>query len=415
MTESTEVKFFSNENTGAPQLENTWGCLINVLDACLVTGFSGQPVSTLACNEGLVTVTFATAHTYKQNQVIKITGANTTELNGEFRILSIPNANTLTYRLSTAATLTTTGQITCSLPPLGWKKTYSGAQKAVYQANNGLDPMYLRVDDSCSIGAPETGAKFAKITVCDAMSGIDTFDGIQMPYNAQNPNRNHGFNNNLHGWFKWYHATQRNGSNNNFIESTPPQNGIREWLVVGDATFFVILNRTNMQENLYFIYGFGKVQNLTNDTDNYALLVSSVNATISTVVWHQIHDPISGARSDYRANSFIFFDKNGAPNYQQLQKFEMPYMNIDPTAMNGISEQQYSGRANTLEGFSTLGKYIGFDMFAVSQNLPVFRLPFIRSLAQMGSQMQWQDSAVCVRSNNQEGGQAAYLVCLKER
>src|SRR5690606_42102502 len=44
---NTEIKWFSFDNTNAPQFTNTWGCLIDVLDACLVTGFGSQIVSSI--------------------------------------------------------------------------------------------------------------------------------------------------------------------------------------------------------------------------------------------------------------------------------------------------------------------------------------------------------------------------------
>ena len=131
MAENTDVKFYMFSNTNAPQLTNSWGCLIDVLDACLVNGFGTQTVATLTAVNDLCTVSFGSAHNFKQHQVIKITGASQAEFNGEFRILSVPDASSFTFQLeSNASTSTATGTISCSLPPLGWQKPYSGTQKA---------------------------------------------------------------------------------------------------------------------------------------------------------------------------------------------------------------------------------------------------------------------------------------------
>lgn len=404
-------------NTNAPQLTNSWGCLIDVLDACLVNGFGAQTVASLTAVNNLCTVSFGSAHNFKQHQVIKITGASQTEFNGEFRILSVPNVSSFTFQLETnASTSTATGTISCSLPPLGWEKTYSGTQKAVYRADNGLDPMYLRVDDSCASGAPVTGAKFGKITVCDAMSGIDSFDGVQMPFSASDPNANHSFSNNRHGWFKWYHATLKYSWTNYFTESEAPSEGNRDWVIVGDKTFFLLLNQSNMQENRFFIYGFGKVQSPLNGSDNYALLVSDAYVTTSDMVWHQIYDPISGGRGDHRANSHVFYDKAGGANYQRIQQFSMPFVEVYTSVIHGLSIPQYSGAANTIDSYAVLGKYIGFDIIGYAQNIPVFYLPFIKSLAQIGTHLSFQNEGfVTFLANYQEDAQPSYLLNLKER
>lgn len=417
MAENTEVKFYMFNNTNAPQLTNSWGCLIDVLDACLVNGFGSQIVTSLTAVGDLCTVSFGSAHNFKQHQVIKITGANQAEFNGEFRILSVPNISSFTFQLeSNASTSTATGTIVCELPPLGWQKPYSGTQKGVYKANGGLDPMYLRVDDNYAAGAPITGAKFGKITVCDAMSGIDSFDGAQMPFNASDPTRNHSFADSRHGWFKWYHATLKNGANNSFLESAIPSEGNRDWVIVGDKTFFLLLNRSNMQENRFFIYGFGKVQSPLNGSDNYALLVSDAYVTTSTIVWHQIYDPISGGRSDYRPNSHVFYDKASGANYQKIQQFSMPFVSLGTGNVNGLLIPQYSGAVNTIDSYAVLGKYIGFDIVGYAQNIPVFILPFVKSLAQIGTHLDFQNNGyLSFLSNPQESAQPSYLIKLKER
>ena len=186
MVASTDIKFYTNENINAPALSDSWGSIIDVLDACLVTGFGSQTVSTLTASGTTVTATFGSAHKFLQHQVIKITGADQAEFNGEYRIQQVPTANTLILELNTIpSTSTATGAISCSLPPLGWQKKFTATHKAVYKGQNGLDPMFLRVDASLPDGYTPTWAKTAKITVSDGMSDIDTFTGNQMPLTHQ--------------------------------------------------------------------------------------------------------------------------------------------------------------------------------------------------------------------------------------
>ena len=102
MVASTDVKFYVHTNNNAPQLTNNFGCMIDVLVACLVNGFGSQTVSTLNASGTTVTATFGSAHNFMQYQVIKIAGATQTEYNGEFRILTVPNANSITFQLAAA-------------------------------------------------------------------------------------------------------------------------------------------------------------------------------------------------------------------------------------------------------------------------------------------------------------------------
>lgn len=156
MPASTDIKFYVHTNNNAPQLTNNYGCMIDVLDACLVNGFGAQSVSTLKAIGKVVTVTFGNAHNLMQYQVIKIVGANQSEFNGEHRILSVPNATSFTYEIAnTASVAQATGTIVCSLPSLGWEKPFSSVAtsgtggKAAYRSTNLLLPSrpFLRVVD----------------------------------------------------------------------------------------------------------------------------------------------------------------------------------------------------------------------------------------------------------------------------
>ena len=86
MVASTDIKFYVHTNNNAPQLSNTWGCLIDVLDACLVNGVQVGTVSSLTASGTTVTATFGSAHNLQQYQVIKISGATQSEYNVEAKI-----------------------------------------------------------------------------------------------------------------------------------------------------------------------------------------------------------------------------------------------------------------------------------------------------------------------------------------
>lgn len=242
---SNKVQWFSHENLGAPQLTNTWGCLIDVLDACLVSGFGSQVVSSLVVQHGVATVDFGMNHKINQFQWVEISGASDSALNGQFKVLGV-GGNTIDFVVE-AQDQTATGTIACKIAPLGWSKVFEGAQKGVYQASDTIEnPYFLRVDNSRDPLYSNSYAKFAKVGFFDTCYGIDDFSGNQVPYDLSNPTRNWigtGSGDNVRaGWFKWHYAR---GSNN--LDYAAPENnyntipdGERPWFLVGDGSSFYI-------------------------------------------------------------------------------------------------------------------------------------------------------------------------------
>lgn len=275
MVASADIKFYVHTNTNAPQLTNNFGCMIYVLDACLVNGFGSQTVSTLTASGTTVTATFGSAHNFMQYQVIKIAGATQTEYNGEFRILTVPNANSFTFQLvSTPSVTTATGTINCSLPPLGWLKPFSGTGKAAYRSSNTLlaSRPYLRVIDALDAAYTSTYAKYAKVGIVEDMTDIDTMLGVQAPYDSANPNKNWVGTGSgttaYNGWSKWYYASSVSATSNP-ADSATPTSGNRSWILIGNKDYFYILPTVVTADTQALTYGFGSFKSLLNaDTAN---------------------------------------------------------------------------------------------------------------------------------------------------
>lgn len=416
MTTNTDIKFYVNTNVGAPALSDAWGSIIDVLDACLVDGFGAQVVSSLTADGKTATVTFGTAHKFLQHQVIKITGANQTEFNGEYRIQQVPTTSTLVFELNVIpSTSIATGTISCSLPPLGWQKKFSGTHKAVYKGQNGLDPMFLRVDASLPDGYTPTWAKSAKITVSDGMSDVDTFTGIQMPYNASNPNLNHIFSNSRNGWFKWPYSIERSTyygiAKVYFSEAEGGKNAATRWMVVGTDELFFIIPRIQTYNDVVHVFGFGKVKSLLNGTDNYALWVNEYSNNVYGQVYYEAIDTLAGV-GPYQPNCYLFFDKTGLPNYKRVQHFTTAV--IANGANHGFVEtaNEYSGTNNVLKPYSETGAYFGFDVIGFSESLPAFKLPHIKAMLQVGSQFSiFADGFMTIRTVEiASGAPCSYLV-----
>lgn len=247
--------------------------MISVLDACLVNGFGIQTVTSLTASGKLVTVNFGTAHNLMQHQVIKISGANQAEFNGEHRILSVPNTTSFTYEIvSTASASQATGTIVCSLPSLGWEKSFSSTSatggKGAYRSTNLLLPSrpFLRVVDELDPSYTATYAKYAKVGIVEDMTDINTMLGVQAPYDSVNPDKNWVGTGSgatvINGWARWYYAHNATFTATTATDSNPPQIGNRTWIVVGDKNCFYILPTGNPNSLAALPYGFGAFNSL---------------------------------------------------------------------------------------------------------------------------------------------------------
>ena len=149
----TSVKYFDNTMSGAPALPSSAGSLITLLDACLVNGFDQVTLNSLVVADNVATGTVNPNHNFTMTgntgPVILIAGATPSELNGEWRIASIPGSTTFTFITSGITNQTATGTITAKRAAAGWTKALSGTNKAAYSRTAfGVTSMLLRVDDT---------------------------------------------------------------------------------------------------------------------------------------------------------------------------------------------------------------------------------------------------------------------------
>ena len=267
MVASTDIKFYVHTNNNAPQLQNAYGSMINVLDACLINGINIGAVSSLTASGTTVTALFSSAHNLMQYQVIKIAGANQAEFNGEHRILTVPNAQSVTFELAAApSTTTATGTISASLPPLGWEKPFSssnpnGGGKAAYRSLNLLLPSrpFLRVVDELDPVWALNYAKYAKVGIVEDILDIDTMIGVQAPFDPVYPEKNWAGTGSgasaYNGWAKWYYASSTLVGSSS--DTSQPSNGNRDWILVGNSNYFYIFPAVAPSVNNYSNYGFG--------------------------------------------------------------------------------------------------------------------------------------------------------------
>lgn len=352
MVASTDIKFYVHTNTNAPQLENAYGSMINVLDACLIDGIQIGVVSSLTASGNTVTVTFGAAHNLMQYQVIKITGANQPEFNGEHRILTIPDSSSLTFELAAAPSVSTaTGTISASLPPLGWEKPFSssnpnGGGKAAYRSKNLLLPSrpFLRVVDELDPAYTATYAKYAKVGIVEDMTDIDTMFGVQAPFDSLNPDKNWVATGSgtavINGWAKWYYARTNTLSNTN--DTAAITVGNRNWLLVGNSDYFYIMPCFAPDTGLDVTkaaspYGFGAFERYYNDDVSNTFLSASVRD--------------AAANSNSLIGSASGISSNNIPNILLFKPIEQTNSHATARAVYQIANTSHSsGNSNYLHG-----------------------------------------------------------------
>ena len=182
------VKYFHSGMAGAPQISNAWGDLVNMLDAVLVNGFNLKAIDRLTFADGLATATVTTGHSYGQDQVVLIEGANEAAYNGQHRIVAITDT-TFSYAISgtPASPATTASSLSAKVAPLGWEIAFASTHKRAYRSRHAQSPGNLLLIDNSLKGASygTTWAKWANVGIVEGMADIGTIVGAQAPFDPR--------------------------------------------------------------------------------------------------------------------------------------------------------------------------------------------------------------------------------------
>ena len=383
MVASTDIKFYVHTNNNAPQLQNAYGSMINVLDACLVNGINIGTISSLTASGSTVTALFSSAHNLMQYQVIKITGANQREFNGEHRILTVQNAQSVTFELAVApSTTTATGTITASLPSLGWEKPFSssnptGGGKAAYRSKNTLllSRPFLRVVDELDLVWNAAYAKYAKVGLVEDMTSIDTLIGVQAPFDTSSPSKNWSGTGAgtgaYNGWAKWYYAYADGTGGNGFSESnnadhSVPAAGNREYYIIGNSdTFIVAVKPSIAAATRFVVYAAGTFESVFDVDVNATFLASTLQYTNAN----------STGTANVRAARQGLTDNQNSNLICLLGPITGEKYNTYATATTNLLST--TGNANIIESFVTLGFSQHSDVFLKDERCIRGKIPFI--------------------------------------
>lgn len=389
MVASTDIKFYVHTNNNAPQLQNAYGSMINVLDACLVNGIDIGTISSITASGATVTALFSSAHNLMQYQVIKITGAVQSEFNGEHRISTVPNAQSVTFELAAAPSVSTaTGTINASLPPLEWEKPFSssnpgGGGKGAYRSKNPLLPSrpFLRVVDELDPVWTSTYAKYAKVGLVEDMTDIDTMLGVQAPYDASLPGKNWVGSGSgttaYNGWAKWYYARFTvPGVNSSQYDTSAPANGVRNWMIIGTKDTFYVMNSVHHATQNLVLSGFGAFESLyAVDTAANFISSSGYYATAATASQPQQFTGIVSTFTSHTATNFSLCLQ---------RKYDGAAMSTQAkvSGLAGLTQDMFSGTADVLTAAPSAYIFTPVPVYDFSSTYTVARgkLPLVHWL-----------------------------------
>lgn len=249
------VKYIHSQMQGAPVVQGSgFAEITGLLDAVLVTGFNTKAIASITRSGSTATANIPAGHLYEVGQVVNISNAEQAEYNGDQKVLSV-TATAFTFAVTgTPATpATTLTEISVKTAPLGFSIAFTGTNKRVYRTNSLLGSRpYIRVDGAQLSGYGALWSKFARVTIADAMTGVDTFTGVKAPFDplatTKNEARTGAAAPYQYGWFKWYTAHYGNGN----FEETEPTIAVRNWMIIGDDRgFYLIINPSLNGNSLY--------------------------------------------------------------------------------------------------------------------------------------------------------------------
>ena len=239
----TSVKWFRSGMADAPVLSaSAAGSLINLLDACLLNGFSVRTPDSIVVAGGIATVSISAGNPYEKHAVVVISGASNAALNAEWKIATSA-ASSFTFVCPGVADGAVTGA-SVKRAGAGWGKPFSGTNIAVYQS---LDPnstqLYLQVAD--------TATNYSSVRGYEQMTSATAGTGA-FPTTVQTPT------------CRW------------------PRSGGNTWTIIADGSFMWVLLKGSADP---LLNNFGDIEAFK-PNDRYHCLISAAGSTATNGTNH---------------------------------------------------------------------------------------------------------------------------------
>ncbi len=237
----TSVKWFHSGMTDAPVLSGQVGKLIELLDACLINGFSTRTPDSIVVSGGVATVSISAGNPYEKHAVITISGASVALLNSEWRIDS-SSASSFTFLCPGVADGTVTGA-SVTRASAAWEKPFVDTNVAVYRSSDLTSTrLLLRVDDA--------NARYGRVRGYEEMNDANT--GLR-PFPL---------------------LTQIAEANGVWAKSTSASSTVRNWVLVADGSFFHVFLSLEGNDNRHAWHRFGDLVSFVGVDVSHCMLCS---------------------------------------------------------------------------------------------------------------------------------------------
>lgn len=289
-----DMQYFTSEQLGAPQMMGrSNGDMLEVLDACLITGWGEKQAQSVSLADNVITLDFGVTHGFLERQKLVITGFTDGSLDGVYRA-NIITPNSIAIKAPSA--LSAEGVVKAKIAPIGWESIF-GKTSALQRAYRSLSPktdnkvIFLDMSyPNMSMYNSTHPTKRAMVTVCQDMQVLG------VPINDLTANINMK-GSRPNGSLFWY---QKRGNTSSSSGDTATSDLPSKWKVIGNSDVFYLIvgwsGYMSFDNSLACdAYGFGRFSDITGGAEYDTFLSASFRSNDDKVSGFHVGEQGSGA------------------------------------------------------------------------------------------------------------------------